>query len=1371
MPTDKGAEGVLNAPEGGSSSRSKSPSVPLPEGVNNPRPRLRSLGSIVGGTGGSASCSTPTQQQIVSAKAAGEAAGTGTPKASSQGVARHSRFFAEGDDALADIALGCGSPSGVGVETKTGDAAAPGIVMEQNGMASAAGAGTQLQPGADSSSAVVGTTGTTAAAGPTNAASAASDSTGAGGNGGSNANAGGGGWGNNKSPSKGRKYWVKPLNIAPSPSSSPSAVCSASASLPSGSTSSSFRSKLHRHLSKNKLVGNKDTVAGGSASVSVDGAGAIASAIASPSAGGSTGPSPEFLRRRSGSMTKTDMAANSANAGLGSANQSVPTGLTQKRVHALTMPRSPAKGHMQGLAEPSAPRARHRSDDSFFRNAWARGSTKLQSHGHGDATKGDADLDPDPDPELTSDNDIGEQERPLQRKQSCSGTEGAGAGAGAGIGSNNRARRKSSWGQDSPEHVLGLAETPVVNRHHSNFWGKMSKRQPRRTQKNNNTAEIEMLSSDSDNEAALSCDGSSAVSPLDEEMHHLDGSPAAATPSASSGRNGGRSSRRRDEPYLGVRQRRESGSDRSPDEGGGCRQQGQVSFPDAGTPSGGSRGKRFHAGDHHGSSSSGSYSISMSNNAHAPSALPGVPSLVIKDPQAAKKNDSILRSILSGGRNGGPGAASHSQSMTGGSGVVEFSLWKRKSKKVVGGVGTRADSKPLPPTTPSTSSASSSAQGESHQHQQQHQLSPASAQGPGGHEGSTSSTDGGWYSLARSAQASNRRASHPSHWSEAIPSQKAEGDSNPVAAVSRSQEASAASGLAAPSSSFTNPFATNPFASTGSESGGASPAPSVCFPVSSAARHSCSQEADCDMGGKPGGEAGPAVAAAAATARSERKKRGGGESLKHLWKSGERTSGKLKEEREEKGEGNVVQGIEQVDEVDKEVERLTRAITDGSCVTEPATASTTPGELSGGAEATSTAPADAARGQRSNPQWMPSPLEISPYGFPAQRKGRVHEMRFEEVKRSPPCGSDRPLDGHSSLSESSDSLSIADEEYLSGLWSMERDESQKGTVGIQWRRGVQIGEGTYGKVFMGLNERTAELFAVKQISLMDETQAEVEALEKEIHLMRNLDHKHIVRYMGTDRGLKHLYIFLEYVPGGSIARMLQQFGVFHEELIRRFMYQILQGVAYLHDNRIIHRDIKGANVLVTEGGIAKLADFGCSRQLQGMRTQSFEESLQAIKGSVPWMAPEVIKQTGHGRSADIWSVGAAMIEMATAHRPWPAFSNNLAAMFHVATSKEPPPIPEGISDDAKAFLDHCLQINPDDRWKANALLEHAFLRGAAEELEATAATGPGGFGAAGVTMRAKPNAPHPSTQHSSRSLQNDAGALKSSVDLTQSAVF
>jgi len=264
----------------------------------------------------------------------------------------------------------------------------------------------------------------------------------------------------------------------------------------------------------------------------------------------------------------------------------------------------------------------------------------------------------------------------------------------------------------------------------------------------------------------------------------------------------------------------------------------------------------------------------------------------------------------------------------------------------------------------------------------------------------------------------------------------------------------------------------------------------------------------------------------------------------------------------------------------------------------------------------------------------------------------------------------------------------------------------------QWKCGERLGEGSFGVVYLALNTRTGELFACKQIALSPDAPAsEVADLATEIRLLKAMEHAHVVRYLGTEmrqsEGL--MYLFMEYVPGGSIASMLAQFGVFAEELIRIYLAQILNGVAYLHERKIIHRDIKGANVLVSESGVAKLADFGCSKQLAGMRTGTLEQSLQAIQGSVPWMAPEVIKQSGHGRSADVWSVGATVIEMATAHHPWPAFSNNLTALFQIATSTEPPPTPDTLSSSAAALISRCLVIDPKGRANAQELLRDPFI--------------------------------------------------------------
>ncbi|EQC36402.1 STE/STE11 protein kinase, variant [Saprolegnia diclina VS20] len=265
---------------------------------------------------------------------------------------------------------------------------------------------------------------------------------------------------------------------------------------------------------------------------------------------------------------------------------------------------------------------------------------------------------------------------------------------------------------------------------------------------------------------------------------------------------------------------------------------------------------------------------------------------------------------------------------------------------------------------------------------------------------------------------------------------------------------------------------------------------------------------------------------------------------------------------------------------------------------------------------------------------------------------------------------------------------------------------------IQWKKGELIGEGTFGKVYKGLNSKTGELFAVKAIDLSgDDDKKKLAKLGEEIAVMKDLQHVHIVRYQGTDRDELHFYIFMEYVPNGSIASMLAQFGVFGVEMIQKFTRQILEGVAYLHSKGIIHRDIKGANVLVNEHGQAKLADFGCSKQVPSTTTtDSLEESLRSIRGSVPWMAPEVVQQTGHDCKADIWSVGATVLEMATAHHPWPANTNHLSVMYHLAVKPSSPPIPIDLPPLAKAFLARCFCIDARERATATELLAHPFLR-------------------------------------------------------------
>ena len=186
-----------------------------------------------------------------------------------------------------------------------------------------------------------------------------------------------------------------------------------------------------------------------------------------------------------------------------------------------------------------------------------------------------------------------------------------------------------------------------------------------------------------------------------------------------------------------------------------------------------------------------------------------------------------------------------------------------------------------------------------------------------------------------------------------------------------------------------------------------------------------------------------------------------------------------------------------------------------------------------------------------------------------------------------------------------------------------------------------------------------------------------------------------------------LHIFLEFVPGGSIASLLSKFGPFAERVISVYTRQILEGLEYLHRNQIMHRDIKGANILVDNAGVVKLADFGASRQLADLVTM--ESGFKSMKGTPYWMAPEVIKQTGHGRQADIWSVGCTAVEMATAKPPWSEYVTQVSALFHIASAKGPPPLPAGLSPEALDFMLLCFNRVPKDRPNATRLLQHPFV--------------------------------------------------------------
>jgi len=265
----------------------------------------------------------------------------------------------------------------------------------------------------------------------------------------------------------------------------------------------------------------------------------------------------------------------------------------------------------------------------------------------------------------------------------------------------------------------------------------------------------------------------------------------------------------------------------------------------------------------------------------------------------------------------------------------------------------------------------------------------------------------------------------------------------------------------------------------------------------------------------------------------------------------------------------------------------------------------------------------------------------------------------------------------------------------------------------QWRLGQKIGQGKFGEVFVALCEDTGSLIAVKVISLPGGS-SELTSLFREVDLMRSLRHENIVSYFGAEvcEQERSLCIFQQWVPGGSIASLLKKFGPFREQVVRKYSRQLLMGLRYLHANKIIHRDIKGANILVDVTGVVKLADFGTSKRLE-INDELMQETMQhgTMKGTPYFMAPEVIMRQKYGRKADIWSLGGAVMEMATGDPPWKSLQmrNPIELFRFIHTHTNPPNIDNSLSLELRLFLERCFIRIPKDRPSAKLLLKDRFV--------------------------------------------------------------
>ena len=261
-----------------------------------------------------------------------------------------------------------------------------------------------------------------------------------------------------------------------------------------------------------------------------------------------------------------------------------------------------------------------------------------------------------------------------------------------------------------------------------------------------------------------------------------------------------------------------------------------------------------------------------------------------------------------------------------------------------------------------------------------------------------------------------------------------------------------------------------------------------------------------------------------------------------------------------------------------------------------------------------------------------------------------------------------------------------------------------------------VDSGRFGNVYRCREVSSGAIMAVKQINFDPSSRKKVKTLENELDILKTVQHSHIVRYYGSfsDHVRGTFNIFMEFVEGGSMRRYIQKNGALSNEKTVESLAHILLGLSYLHRNFIIHRDLKGANVLISANGVLKIADFGCSKKFT---EENEDQKWFSSVGTPYWMCPEIIKSEGHNNKCDVWAVGATCHEFLTEKPPYfdmePFFAMQKIAYQNMRDNLK---FDKAVCPELKKLMLRCFETDPGVRPSVDEILtlpmfsHHVFRR-------------------------------------------------------------